>query len=41
MPYAGSEATGVGKLTFGVIADVTKSGIIVEPDTQISMIIKY
>jgi len=27
--------------TLGISRDVTKSGIIVEPDTQISMIIKY
>ena len=41
IPYAGSEATGVGKLTFGVIADITKSGMIVEPDAQLKLIIKY
>lgn len=27
--------------TYGIVSDVSKSGIIVEPDTQISMIIKY
>ena len=41
IPYQGQEATGVGKWTFGVIADVTKSGMIVEADTQLSMIIKF
>ena len=41
LPFAGQEASGVGKLAFGVISDVTKSGMIVEADAQISMIIKY
>ena len=41
IPYQGQEALGVGKWTFGVISDVTKSGMIVEADTQLSMIIKY